>query len=1059
MSAQSYIFLTLLVALSIGPVRRDYYEIFYVSHIILVLGFMLSAWAHHPPLGGWMYASLLYWAAERITRAIKIAYVNGLGFAGRRPKVVIETRSEGHSVGQPNRGHFNQQSYNSSASKGGYARSRSSTLQTLKNPDPHSNSYRANELGYNYPPGSGNGGGWPKESSSSYSHSDRNTYDSHGNTSGSSQFSSPPPAFNSPLSFNPMRPDPNSLNPNEPSALHRVNTQFYEPLDDVLEGYMRERKSGVPSPSVSPGPQEINEDESITPTTTNPLPFSSNAHPLAPEKFELEDRGSTLQASKPTFNQSRGVAPTPRNASSGSEQIHSSADDYRNVGVKFGGINRPNNTSRPSTADSMGTMAGLIQNRRIPRPAMSADVAAVIRPGFAFVQLLPGKTLRLTLRTPNRMSWQPGQWVNLNLPSVRWWESHPFTIASAHDAEFPTSTRFEDDDEETGIDLESGEKKKMNKVKGEERTIVLLLRARKGFTAYLWEFTRKQRSLQLQAASEAGYDHATLLEGIAGPNSAAKGTKSVAGVHLRAIVDGPYGSSTRVKWGSHSTVMIVCGGSGVSFGMSLLEHLCACIAGKEAFGRSGKGGRGFETKKIRFVWMLREFSHLQWVASSIRRCIEMVPPEQLQVDLFVTHYNNQITDRQNIPQTPQTLAFINPQDGLLMPKAPFSNTPDGYISANSYDGASTPNGFSSPNPASSKKQRFTDGDEQEEYDLNVHDLTHFDGEDESAPTEAEEAINLRIRNEGKLRRAQTRKLTMKRKNKNGNEKSMRELMKDDQILESQRAVHEGAISFNPPPIHNPTHNPNFRNPTQNFNQMERDIGDESTGYLYGDAHRRDPSLPQTLHRKGSNGNQYFQPSHVDRSESSTPSSSRPSSPGNPFNSLPSTPLPESIFQSTSNLVSSNDRSYDSADYNSQPIQFSNPPNSKSKSRTRFPSSSSFNALKFSKNIDLEEDPGAKAPIDLDEQEDLDLRVVAELARPGHPKLDRILREEVERSQGKILVASCGPGSLATVLKSIVAKQVNPERVRKGDMRGMINIVTESYEVSLGRYERCSGCLI
>jgi len=86
-----------------------------------------------------------------------------------------------------------------------------------------------------------------------------------------------------------------------------------------------------------------------------------------------------------------------------------------------------------------------------------------------------------------------------------------------------------------------------------------------------------------------------------------------------------------------------------------------------------------------------------------------------------------------------------------------------------------------------------------------------------------------------------------------------------------------------------------------------------------------------------------------------------------------------------------------------------------------------------------------APIDLDAEEDLDLRVLAELAQPGHPKLDRIIRDEVDRSQGRTLVAGCGPKSLDIVLRSIVSKQIDPKKVRKGDERGVVNVVSECFE--------------
>ena len=79
-------------------------------------------------------------------------------------------------------------------------------------------------------------------------------------------------------------------------------------------------------------------------------------------------------------------------------------------------------------------------------------------------------------------------------------------------------------------------------------------------------------------------------------------------------VDGPFGSSSRARWGSHSTVLLVAGGSGVSFGISVLEYVCLCIAGRDGEqlgGRSsGWGRRGFLTTRVRFVWLVREFGGL-----------------------------------------------------------------------------------------------------------------------------------------------------------------------------------------------------------------------------------------------------------------------------------------------------------------------------------------------------------------------------------------------------------------------------------------------------------------
>lgn len=328
----------------------------------------------------------------------------------------------------------------------------------------------------------------------------------------------------------------------------RPSTKYsarYDPVSDVIKDYLRTSQYDTP--------------------TLHP--------PSATPKYQLEDPGVASSEAPP-----EEMPGNTRNRSNSNKS-------GRPTTASSNGSSHAYNTRAITFDPSVPTMK--------PRPAMAADVAALIRPGWAFVQLLPGKTLRLTLRTPNRVSWRPGQWVNVNIPGVRWWESHPFTIASAHDAEFPTATQFGDGDEELGV--------KQDRVKGEERTMVLLLRARKGFTKQLWEHVRRKRQLQVKAAIQA--DSASAVNG---PNFAAIG-KSTTGVHMRAIVDGPYGSVGRVKWGAHSTIVIICGGSGVSFGMSVLEHLCACIAGAAALGRAGKGGRGFHTQRVRFVWIMREF--------------------------------------------------------------------------------------------------------------------------------------------------------------------------------------------------------------------------------------------------------------------------------------------------------------------------------------------------------------------------------------------------------------------------------------------------------------------
>ena len=384
---------------------------------------------------------------------------------------------------------------------------------------------------------------------------------------------------------------------------------------------------------------------------------------------------------------------------------------------------------------------------------------------------------------------------------------------------------------------------------------------------------------------------------------------------------------------------------------------------------------------------MREFAHLQWVASALRRCIEMVPPDQLKVDLFVTHYN----DQSAVQLRPET---YYPGHEFAPPSAPFGSTAtgrDSFVSVNT------------PTDNMPRAARFTEGPEQEELDLTANDLTHFEGEDESAPTANELEMSKRIRSEGKLRRAATRKKTMKKK-------GGRRVEAAEEDIHSQLAIHQGA--------------------PRRFRGQGHDLADHLSADE-GDSRDDQPCRPRPGPQPLNGPDGLLMPPGALGGGSISPTPGTPSlGPfATPDPSLPGTPrLPRDV-----------------------PLG--------GMSRPSFPPtpsgewdrhSGSFTPRSRHSTVNLLADgPGAMAvdnvPIDLDEEEDNDLRVVAELARPGHPKLDRIIREEVERSAGRTLVASCGPTSLGAVLKSIASKHINPARVRAGDLRGHVNLATESFD--------------
>lgn len=133
-------------------------------------------------------------------------------------------------------------------------------------------------------------------------------------------------------------------------------------------------------------------------------------------------------------------------------------------------------------------------------------------PGFAFVQLLPGRNIRMTIRTPHHVKWRSGQHVSLTVPSVSKIQGHPFTMSNV----------CEQSIRETATPQHSD--------------LVLLIGIRSGFTRNLWNLIEKRR---LQQGSGAR------------------------GVLLRAQIGVPFGTAGRTEINDFESVLIVCGGTGV----------------------------------------------------------------------------------------------------------------------------------------------------------------------------------------------------------------------------------------------------------------------------------------------------------------------------------------------------------------------------------------------------------------------------------------------------------------------------------------------------------------
>ena len=218
--------------------------------------------------------------------------------------------------------------------------------------------------------------------------------------------------------------------------------------------------------------------------------------------------------------------------------------------------------------------------------------------GYALAQVLPGRVIKLTIHTPRHLSWAAGQHIQLTVPSVQWWESHPYTIAAAQ--------HFSE-----ALDAGSG---------AGGSTVTLLISTRRGFTHRLYNsIVNKRKRLLYGSDSRYSLDKTTAS------------SQQPAGVLIRAQTYLPTGSAGRARWDDFSTVVLVAAGTGITYALSVLQHLCYQMASKDAAARGEEPAwsrrvKGAQRKRkptsvgrVRFVWILREYCRLPCKKPSARR--------------------------------------------------------------------------------------------------------------------------------------------------------------------------------------------------------------------------------------------------------------------------------------------------------------------------------------------------------------------------------------------------------------------------------------------------------
>ncbi|KAL0245519.1 hypothetical protein I308_104651 [Cryptococcus tetragattii IND107] len=532
-------------------------------------------------------------------------------------------------------------------------------------------------------------------------------------------------------------------------------------------------------------------------------------------------------------------------------------------------------------------------------PNLPIYMPTTIPIGHAQAQLLPSRTVRLTVRVARPFHWAPGQSVLLYLPELSWFQSHPFTILN-----------------------------------NDPNEIMLLVKARKGLTRRLFNYVRK-RSLAAIGINSVK-DRRISLPSMR--TSSGESNLYVPPIFLKAWVDGPMGSSERVRWKDHSSVVVVCGGSGVSFGAAICEHiLLGCKR-------------------------------------------DMVSADQLQIDIFVTKGQRLKDD------------FAPPQPVFARGGTHSREASVGSVTSEM-----------SVDSSSADRDEAVENTLKESY-ADVIDLTNYEDE-EDVNDPAENRLSNKLEQQGKLRRARSRKIAKR--------KSAAKLPRTPSY---------------PPSRFQSTYS--YDNPEESYAPINLGYGHSPASSLY------DP----------------FQESRIPTVHSSiamSPSASQSIPPFNPHHDKRQSirSVPDSTNTGNDPFVAGSSQEHGSSSVGHSTLtdetQGAYPGDPFRDIQNALSRTSRTQSMVLLENSGA--DPNEDAGLWIDEADYAAMSIMSEMARAGKPKLSAVLEEEIEIALGSLIVATCGPVTLNTVVRNLVSKSISPSRIHRGDKRGHIVVYSEDYE--------------
>ncbi|KAK4039703.1 ferric reductase like transmembrane component-domain-containing protein [Parachaetomium inaequale] len=198
------------------------------------------------------------------------------------------------------------------------------------------------------------------------------------------------------------------------------------------------------------------------------------------------------------------------------------------------------------------------------------------------VEALPGGACRVTVNMARPWAFKPGQHAYLYMPTIGFWQSHPFTVAWSDEADAPHHA------------ADGGEKlpvRRQDVLAAKKTTLSFIIRGRTGFTGALYS----------RAASHPDGKMVT-----------------------RCLVEGPYRGSSRFH--SYGTVMLFAGGVGITQAVPHVRDLVA-----------GFSNGTVATRKVVMVWTIQSPEHLEWIRPWMTEVLGMEKRrEVLKIMLFVS---------------------------------------------------------------------------------------------------------------------------------------------------------------------------------------------------------------------------------------------------------------------------------------------------------------------------------------------------------------------------------------------------------------------------------------